>query len=85
MFRDPVASLYVEPRQVYLGDGVRQSGNWGPLHAEFPIDYKAMIDAFKNLSTSPKIYLMVPPPLYQDGRYGALCPTWREGWCKLNH
>ena len=30
----------------------------------------SMIDAFKNVSTKPKIYLMVPPPLYQDNRYG---------------
>ena len=30
----------------------------------------SMIDEFKNVSTKPKIYLMVPPPLYQDNRYG---------------
>ena len=27
-----------------------------------------MIDEFKNVSTKPTIYLMVPPPLYQDGK-----------------
>merc|ERR1712023_222427 len=35
----------------------------------FPVDYMSMIDDFKNISTSPKIFLMIPPPLYQDGRY----------------
>jgi hypothetical protein len=54
-----------------LGTNDAKYHNWGPLHAEFPVDFKAMIEAFKNVSTSPRIYLMVPPPLYQDGRYGA--------------
>ena len=53
-----------------LGTNDAKYRNWGPLHAEFPIDYMAMVNDFKNLSTTPKIYLMVPPPLYQDGRYG---------------
>ena len=44
--------------------------NWGPLSAEFPIDYKAMISEFAALSPKPEIYLMIPPPLYQDDRYG---------------
>ena len=56
-----------------LGTNDAKYHNWGPLHAEFPVDYKSMIDAFKNVSTKPKIYLMVPPPLYQDGRC-ALAP-----------
>ena len=51
-----------------LGTNDAKWKNWGPLSAEFPVDYKSMIDAFKNVSTKPKIYLMVPPPLYQDGR-----------------
>ena len=53
-----------------LGTNDAKYHNWGPLHAEFPIDYMSMIEAFKNVSTHPKIYLMVPPPLYQDNRYG---------------
>ena len=44
--------------------------NWGPLHAEFPVDYKSMIDASAALTPKPEIYLMAPPPLYQNGRYG---------------
>jgi len=54
-----------------LGTNDAKTGNWhAPLISEFPVDYKAMIDAFKNVSSDPKIYLMVPPPLYQDGAYG---------------
>ena len=53
-----------------LGTNDAKVNNWRPLHAEFPVDYKTMIDTFKNLTNVPKIYLMVPPPLYQDGAYG---------------
>ena len=54
-----------------LGTNDAKTNNWhAPLVREFPIDYKAMIDTFKNVSSNPKIYLMVPPPLYQDGAYG---------------
>ena len=44
--------------------------NWGPLAAEFPVDYASMIASFKNMTSKPKIWLMVPPPLYADGVYG---------------
>ena len=53
-----------------LGTNDAKFRNWGPLHAEFPVDYKSMIDAFAALTPKPEIYLMVPPPLYQNGRYG---------------
>lgn len=53
-----------------LGTNDAKYRNWSPLHAEFPVDYTSMINVFKNVSTRPKIFLMVPPPLYQDGRYG---------------
>jgi lysophospholipase L1-like esterase len=53
-----------------LGTNDAKFHNWGPLHSEFPIDYTAMINTFKNVSSNPKIYLMVPPPLYQNDRYG---------------
>jgi hypothetical protein len=47
------------------------NGNWkGANIAQFPIDYKSMIDEFVALDTSPTVYLMVPVPLYQHQRYG---------------
>jgi lysophospholipase L1-like esterase len=54
-----------------LGTNDAKFGNWkGANIAQFPIDYKSMIDEFVALDTKPTVYLMVPPPLYQDGRYG---------------
>jgi len=32
-------------------------------------DYIEMVKNMKNLPSKPEIYLMVPPPLYQDGAY----------------
>ena len=66
------AALASKPAIVVLMLGTNDAKfhNWGPLHDEFPIDYKSMIDTFNNVSTNPKIYLMVPPPLYQNDRYG---------------
>ena len=32
-------------------------------------DYIEMVKNMKNLPSKPEIYLMVPPPLYQDGVY----------------
>ena len=37
---------------------------------ESSIETGRYLARFKNLLTKPKVYLMVPPPLYQDGRYG---------------
>ena len=33
---------------------------------KFKQDYKDMVFKFLNLSSKPKIYLMVPPPTYTD-------------------
>jgi alpha-L-fucosidase 2 len=30
-------------------------------------DYVEMVKNMKNLPSKPEVYLMVPPPLYQDG------------------
>lgn len=53
-----------------LGTNDAKFHNWGPLHAEFPVDYASMIAEFAALTPKPLIYIMVPPPLYQNGRYG---------------
>lgn len=39
----------------------------------FAVDYKAMLDVIKGLGTmptGPEIYIMIPPPLMQQGAYG---------------
>lgn len=53
-----------------LGTNDAKFGNWDKLSAEFPVDYAAMVKSFQAMSSKPNIYLMVPPPLYQDSRYG---------------
>jgi len=53
-----------------LGTNDSKFRNWGPLAAEFPADYADMIASFAAMKSKPKIYLMVPPPLYRDGTYG---------------
>ena len=49
-----------------LGTNDARVKNWAALHAEFPIDYMAMIEEFKGVNANAKIYVMIPPPLYQD-------------------
>jgi alpha-L-fucosidase 2 len=34
---------------------------------EYHKDYIEMVKNMKNLPSKPEVYLMVPPPLYQDG------------------
>ena len=53
---------------IKLGTNDTKPQNW--KHAgEFEKDLNAMIDAFSNLETKPKIYLCYPCPFYQlDGR-----------------
>ena len=52
-----------------LGTNDAKFQNWGPHADEFPSDYAEMVHNFASLPSKPKIWLMVPPPLYQDGRY----------------
>lgn len=54
---------------IKLGTNDTKPQNW--KHAgEFERDLNAMIDAFANLETKPKIYLCYPCPFYQlDGRH----------------
>ena len=33
---------------------------------KFSADYKEMVGQFLNLTSKPKIYLMIPPPVYTD-------------------
>ena len=60
------ASLLV----LMLGTNDAKYANWGHLASEFPGDYADMIASFANMQPRPKIWLMVPPPLYRAGTYG---------------
>ena len=50
-----------------LGSNDAKEFNWDGVQADgdsFEKDYLAMIEALKALPSSPKIYLLSPPPLY---------------------
>ena len=53
-----------------LGTNDAMAARWALSGAAyFPADYALMADSFLALSPKPALYMMVPPPLYRDGRY----------------
>jgi acyl-CoA thioesterase I len=38
-----------------------------PIIGNFTRDYKALIAAFRDLSSKPEVYLVVPPPIFDNG------------------
>ena len=57
---------------IALGTNDAKSVNWPHFHADFPGDYKALIDIFEAMPSAPKVHIAIPPPLYRDGVYGML-------------
>lgn len=41
----------------------------GAAQTQYPLDYTSMVAAFKALTPPPKVYLMIPPPLYSPYPY----------------
>eukprot|EP01116_Phalansterium_solitarium_P021914 TRINITY_DN7034_c0_g2_i1.p1 TRINITY_DN7034_c0_g2~~TRINITY_DN7034_c0_g2_i1.p1 ORF type:complete len:223 (+),score=45.89 TRINITY_DN7034_c0_g2_i1:215-883(+) len=57
---------------IMLGTNDAKQFNWVGVQDQgdsFVTDYISMINVFKNLSSNPKIYLMIPPPLYPPFPY----------------
>ena len=52
-----------------LGTNDAMGSRWAMSSGLFPSDYADMVHSFLSLSSKPKVYVMVPPPLYRDGRY----------------
>lgn len=52
-----------------LGTNDAKDSRWAMSSHTFPTDYADMARSFLALSPKPKLYVMVPPPLYRDGRY----------------
>lgn len=50
-----------------LGTNDAKTQNWN--EESYVEDMVEMINTFKALESNPKIYLMIPPPLYVDGAY----------------
>jgi len=53
-----------------LGTNDARDDRWAAWGNEFPGDYAAMVASFQAMASKPVVYIMVPPPLYKDGRYG---------------
>lgn len=55
---------------IEIGTQDTQKGkNWNAI-ATFPAEYKNLISAFASLSSKPKIYLCLPPPIYGNTGWG---------------
>ena len=55
---------------IALGTNDAKTQNWGPFSTQFSTDYASLINHFRRLPSQPSVILVVPPPLYRDGRYG---------------
>ena len=54
---------------IMLGTNDSKPQNW-KYKDQFVADYKNLIDQFKELSSHPKIYVCLPPPVPGKGNYG---------------
>jgi len=53
---------------IMLGTNDAKPYNW--VHAaNYSVDYRTMINVFKNLTSKPKIWINTPPPAYKDMVY----------------
>ena len=50
---------------IMLGTNDVKPHNWAD-HGKFVLDYTALIESYKNLSTQPTVYLCYPPPVYGE-------------------
>jgi lysophospholipase L1-like esterase len=58
-----------KPRLVVIMLGTNDAAPWNWTHrGEFAIDCGAMIDHFAKLPAKPRIWICLPPPLYEDHR-----------------
>jgi lysophospholipase L1-like esterase len=57
---------------IALGTNDAKTQNWQTHSADYPSDYKALIEIFKAMPSKPEVHIAIPPPLYRDGVYGML-------------
>ena len=54
-----------------LGTNDAKANRWAMnTPSIFADDYQAMAKSFLGMPSKPKVFVMVPPPLYRDGTYG---------------
>ena len=57
------------PDKVVMMLGTNDAKNFQWDQTAYMQDWLEMINIFKNLDSKPEVYVMIPPPLYQDGVY----------------
>jgi lysophospholipase L1-like esterase len=56
-----------QPDKVVIMLGTNDAITWyQPNIGNFSIDYKQLITSFQELPSTPKVYLVVPPPIFDD-------------------
>ena len=53
-----------------LGTNDAKSHNWN--QDRFIKDYTEMVQTYLDLKSKPDVYVMIPPPLYQDEQFGII-------------
>ena len=76
------------------GTNDAKANRWANWSSTFPGDYADMLASFQKMPSKPKVFVMVPPPLYRNGVYGMnqtgaskdtrlLTPCSRRCWLQL--
>jgi lysophospholipase L1-like esterase len=64
------ASLRSQPDLVVIMLGTNDSKSWNWNAAKFNTDYRALIAQYQGLSTSPRVYICLIPPVYVPNPFG---------------
>ena len=59
---------------IKLGTNDSKAWNWGPYGTQYPTNYAAMIDVFRNLPSNPRIFIALPAKAFSDA-FGISEPT----------
>ena len=51
------------------GTNDAKANRWANWSSAFPSDYADMLASFQKMPSKPKVFVMVPPPLYRNGVY----------------
>ena len=64
------ASLQFKPNIVVIMLGTNDSKPWNWNAAKFNTDYRALIAKYQGLTTNPKVYICLIPPVYTPNPFG---------------
>jgi acyl-CoA thioesterase-1 len=64
------ASLQFKPNVVVIMLGTNDSKPWNWNAARFDADYRALIAKYQGLATQPRVYICLPPPVYNPNPFG---------------